>query len=188
MKQLKICSTIFLLFLASELSAQIPAVAAGLAFSSGIDVNSLTTGNPAIYAKVYFKINKQLKIVPGLTAFSVQKKFYPADDATLKNYMFQADCDFHYSLYREDPLRLVGIAGINTTSVISKWDISQTQNVENKTGIGLGLNLGGAINMFVSNYFDAFISGKYIAGKYSQFVINVGIIYYAEGLRRKGGW
>jgi hypothetical protein len=42
--------------------------------------------------------------------------------------------------------------------------------------------------MFVNNSFDGFISGKYIAGNFGQFIINAGVVFYPEGLRRKGGW
>ena len=103
--------------------------------------------------------------------------------------MFQGDFDAHYSIYKDDPLRLIALVGLNATSIFSKWDIPQDPpNVINKSGFGLGINIGGGINMFVDNSFDAFISGKYIVGSFSQFVINVGLIYYPEGLRRRGGW
>ena len=178
---------IIFLIISSKASAQVPAIGGGLAFSSGIELNGLATGNPGFYGKGFFKLNKKLKIVPGIAAFLPRKKFDPNYQASLKNYMFQGDIDAHYSIYKDDPLRIIAFAGMNATSAILKWDITQT-GIKNINDIYLGLNLGAAIYMFVDNSFDAYISGKYIAGTMSQVIINVGVVYYPEGLRRKGGW
>jgi hypothetical protein len=188
MKYLKYFLIIVLFQFSSYAYTQIPALSGGLAFSSGAEYNSLPTGNPAIYTRAYFKLNKQLKIAPSITFFAPKKKFYPVESATHKNFMIHGDFDALYSIYKDDPLRIIGFAGLNATSIISRWDVTLNPNTTNNTSFGLGINLGGAINMFVDNSFDAFISGKYIAGTYSQFVINIGVIYYPEGLRRKGGW
>ena len=180
---------VFLIF-TEQISAQVPALGGGLTFSTGIDVNGLSTGNPGIYAKAYFKLGKQFKIVPSLSAFSPKKRAYPAYAATLRNYMFLGDLDAHYSVYHDKPIRVIIFSGINTTAVISKWELDQNigQNVKDENKISPGINLGGAIYMFVNNSFDAFIAGKYIAGNLNHAVINIGIIYYPEGLRRRGGW
>jgi len=190
MNYLKISFIGLLVNLSFSLTGQIPAIAGGLGFSSGVTMNRLSTGNPAIYGKGYFKINDKFKIVAGLSTFSTKKRSYPSEEATLRNYMFQGDLDIHYSIYKDHPLRFIGIAGLNTTYILSRWKLDEDlgQDVENKSGFNLGLNIGGGINMFVDNDFDAFVSGKFIVSKYNQFVINVGIIYYFEGLRRKGGW
>ena len=186
---LKICLLILFLQFCNKIYPQIPAVSAGLVFSSETEFNNLPTGNPGVYARVFIKLNKNLKLAPSLTAFAPKKKFFGGtDQATLKNYMFHGDFDMHYSLYKDYPLRIVGFGGINSTVLFSKWDIAETQYVSNKKGIGLGVNLGAAINMFIDNSWDAYVSGKIIAGTYNQIVINLGIVYYAEGLRRKGGW
>ena len=168
-----------------KIYSQVPSLSGGLAFSSGTFFESLTTGNPAVYARIFFKLNEKLKIAPSVTAFSPKKRSFPAESGTHKNLMFHGDVDACYSLFRDHPLRVVGFAGLNVTSIFSKWDV---QDISNKTGIGIGGNIGLELNMFVDNSFDGFISGKYIAGTYSQFVINIGVVYYPEGLRRKGGW
>jgi len=190
MKYFKLFIIIVILIISSKISAQSLSYSGGIAFSTGLDLNGLDTGNPAIFARCLFKLSKQMKLVPSITAYSPRKKYYPADAATLKNYMFQGDVDLHYNIYRDDPLRIVAFTGLNATSVISKWELDQNlgQDVKDLNEIRPGLNLGGAIYMFVNNSFDAYISGKYIAGNLSQFVINAGVIFYPEGLRRKGGW
>lgn len=181
---------LFTLCLPINLSGQIPAVSGGLVFSSGLFMNNLGTGNPAIYGKVYFKINEKLKIVPGLSAFSPKKRAYPAESTTLKNYMFHGDCDINYSFYKEHPLRFVAVAGVNGTYIKSvyKPEDNPQRGYENTSELNPGINLGAGIIMFVDNNFDAYISGKYVAGKFDQFIINIGVIFYMEGLRRKGGW
>ena len=187
MNYIKIPLVFLALIITVKISAQVPALGGGLAFSSGIDVNGLSTGNPGIYGKAYLKFGKQMKIVPSISAFRPGKRTDLGLGTTLKNYMFMGDLDLHYSVFYNKPLRVILFTGINTTAVISKWD-NLVGVAENKNEISPGLNLGGAIYMFVNNSFDAYVSGKYIAQKSGQAVINLGIIFYPEGLRRRGGW
>lgn len=119
MNYFKILIFIIFLIISSKTSAQTPSFGGGLGFSSGLYLNGLTTGNPAVYLRGFFKLSKQLKLAPSITVFSPRKKFIPAEAASLKNYMFQGDADAHYSIYKDDPLRIIAFAGINVTSVIS---------------------------------------------------------------------
>lgn len=190
MNSLKIVITAWIILLVpfTSFSQKRPAISGGLAFSSGSYFNSLATGNPALYVKVFIKTSEKFKIAPSITVYSPKKRYFPVASATQKNYMFQADVDGIYSLYRDHPLRVIGILGVNVTSILSNWDIPDTDVIQSKTGFGPGANLGIGVNMFVNNSVDAYASGKLIAGKYTQLVFNIGVIYYVEGLRRKGGW
>jgi len=105
--------------------------------------------------------------------------------------MFLGDVDAVYGLYKDKSLRFMGFAGLNTTMIISKWKILEPNpgsDLENKSYIKPGLNLGGAFQLYVDDNFDAYISLKYIVSELDQFVINVGAIYYLGGKHRKGSW
>jgi hypothetical protein len=179
----------FILIISSELNAQFTAYSGGLLFSSGVDYNSGTTGNPGLFGKAYFKINNRFNVVPALAAYNKYKK---SDfSKVLKNYMFQGDIDGVYSLYKDKAMRLVGFGGFNVTTIISKWEILQEDpslELNNSSDIKPGFNIGLALQLYVNSSFDAYISTKYIFSSFNQLVINAGAIYYIGGKRRRGAW
>lgn len=191
MKILKINLLICLgLIISNSLFCQFTGVSGGLSFSSGIDFNTGTTGNPGIYGRAYYKMNKRLYLTSSLSVFNRYKRGTFSE--TLKTYMFQGDLDGTFSLYKDKSLRFVGIGGINATAITSKWDIIEetpnSKNLINKSEIKPGLNLGGAFQLYVNDDIDAYISAKYIVSSFDQLVINVGAIYYIGGQRRRGAW
>lgn len=176
-------------FFAFKLNAQIDGLSGGLAFSSGIDYNTGTTGNPGFFAKVYVELDKKLHVVPSIVFFNPYKRSDFSQE--LRTYMFHGDIDAVYGIYKDKSLRFMGFAGLNTTTIISKWKILESNpgvNLENKADFKPGLNLGGAFQLYVDDSFDAYISGKYVVSTFDQFVINVGVIYYLGGKHRKGSW
>ncbi|MCB8999989.1 MAG: hypothetical protein H6540_08000 [Bacteroidales bacterium] len=185
-------SLILLTFFLFSLSAkaQFTSFSGGLTFGSGVDYNTGTTGNPGIFGKAYLKINKRFYLVPALSAYNKYKR--PSFSETLKTYMFHADFDGYYALYKDKSLRFLGFAGINATYLSSKWDIlletPASVNFRNQSDIKPGVNLGGAFHLYVNDQFDAYLSAKYIISPFSQAVINVGAIYYLGGERRRGNW
>jgi hypothetical protein len=180
---------LFVFIVSLNLNAQLTAYSGGLIFSSGVDYNSGTTGNPGLFGKVYFKINNRFHVVPALAAYNKYKK---SDfSKVLKNYMFQGDIDGVYSLYKDKAMRFVGFGGLNLTAIISKWEILQEDpNLElnNSSDIKPGFNIGVGLQLYVNSSFDAYISTKYVFSSFNQLVINAGVIYYIGGKRRRGGW
>jgi hypothetical protein len=179
--------SLVLLMFTSDLFSQLNAYSGGLTFSSGIDYNTGTTGNPGLFAKMYFEVDKKLHIVPALSVYKAYKKSDLSQGVELRNFMFQADVDAVFSLYKDKSLRFMGFAGLNTTTIISKWN-KAVADLENKSDLKPGLNLGGAFQLYVDDNFDAYISAKYVVSSFSQLVINVGAIYYVGGKRRRGAW
>jgi len=186
--------TIFLLLSAALISApmdaQFSGLSGGLTFSSGIDYNTGTTGNPGIFGKAFYKINPRFHVVPAVSAYNRYKR--SSFREVLKTYMLHGDLDAVYGIYKDRSFRFVGVAGFNATAVFSKWDILQSGPdaiyLINRSDVKPGINLGGAFNLYVNNSFDAYFSAKYIISSFDQVVINVGAIYYISGKRRRGGW
>ena len=102
--------------------------------------------------------------------------------------MFQADLDFQYGLIKEGDLKLVAFGGLNTTAILSKYEmlVDVGQNFANDSGLKFGANIGACVEMYVDRYYDAFLSVKYIAGSWDQFVISIGVMYNIDGARGRG--
>lgn len=169
------------------LNAQFTKFAGGLGFSSGVSYNLNETANPAIWARAYYKLSKKAFVAP---TFSFYKSGINSNfEYELKNYMMQGDIDLNYGLFKEDDISLFAFTGLNATSVISRFRLKEDSGgdyPEDKSDIRLGLNVGAALEMRVDDYFDAFLSCKYIAGSWSQLVVSLGVIYNLEGKRRRG--
>jgi hypothetical protein len=167
-------------------SAQFERAGLGLSFSSGVEYNFHETGNPGVWANTYFKIANRFHLVPSLTVFNPYKK--TTVDESIKNYMFHGDLNAQYAIFKEGDLRVVGVAGLNATTVISRYEnFLGLEGLPNISDVKLGLNLGGTIEMQVDDYWDAVLTGKYIAGPWSQFVVSIGVVYVFEG-RMGRGW
>ena len=180
----KIITLPVLLFFFLTANAQLEKVAGGLLFSSGVDFNTTTTGNPGFFGKAYFGLAKRLDFAPSLAVFIAGEGGDQFSGTVRKNYMFQGDLDMQYGLMREDNLTFVGFTGLNGTGIISKVDKNST--LENSSIIIPGLNIGAAIEMKVDNAYEALISGKYIVSEYGQFVISIGVIYRFDQRSRRG--
>ena len=171
--------TFFLIFASLQVSAQLNRIGGGLAFSSGVDYNDNRTGNPGIWLKSYLEIFPKMNFVPSVTLFNRYKKSTFTDQ--IRNYMFHGDADLQYEVFRQDEISIIVLAGLNATGLISRYEMLVStggEGLDNKSDIGLGLNAGAGLAMVINDYYDAALTAKYIAGPYSQFVINLGVIYY----------
>jgi hypothetical protein len=184
------------IFYSTTIDAQLTGLSGGLAFSTGVDYNTGTTGNPGLFGKTYFKVNKRFHIVPSVTIFNKYER--PIFSVVLKTYMFHADVDGVFSLYKNKAISFLGYAGFNSTMIISKWDIivktAGSKYYVDKSDLKPGLNLGGALHLYVNDSFDAYIAAKYIlslndkAESFDEAIISVGTIYYLGGKRRKAAF
>jgi hypothetical protein len=174
------------LFILNPASAQFEAIGGGLSFSTGVDFNTIETGNPGILIKGYFKFAKKLYFIPSVSAYN---RYYRSTvTQSFTNYMFQGDLDFQYEFFKEGPLKLVGIAGANVTGIISDYEIFIGDGrYSDEKDLKPGLNLGAGVEMYIDKNFDSFLSGKYIVGPWNQFVIQLTVVYHFYE-RRRIGW
>lgn len=180
------CLSIVLFIFPSKAFSQPERFGGGLSFSSGVDYNFGETGNPGFHGKAYFKLFERTHLIPSIAGYIPRERgtgFGPK----IKTYMFQADIDLQYGLFRENELRVMGFAGANLTGLISSVEdplIGTT--VEDQSGLRPGLNIGATIEMMVNKNYDATLSGKYIAGSWDQFVVSLGVVYHFYGRQRRG--
>lgn len=177
---------IILMFLPVIGFSQFSRFGGGLSFSSGVDFNGGRTGNPGITIKGYYKGNDRLSIVPALTVFSPNNK--GNFSYKLTNYMFHIDLDGQYGIMKEDQIVLYGLAGINATTIVSRYksliDVGGVQ-LENDSSIRPGINLGAGLKLYVNKAFSGYLQTKYTAGGFNQLVISLGAIYHPEGNYRR---
>jgi hypothetical protein len=182
----KIFIPLFLL-LFSISQAQISRFSGGLGFSTGIDYNVTSTGNPAVFGKAYLELSRRFHIIPGLMVFNKGEDGSTFSDNIRKNYMFMVDVDAQYGILKEDQLTLVAFGGLNMTGIASRI-VGGNTTLENSSSFKPGVNLGAAIEMRINNSYDAVVSGKYILGDFAQGVFNIGIIYHLSRSRGGGRW
>jgi hypothetical protein len=174
------------LFIPVNSYSQLERFGGGLVFSSGVDYNFGETGNPGFQGLAYVKLFDRTHLVPRVTGFLPRERgtgFGPK----VKTLMFQADVDVQYGLFRENELRFMGFAGVNLTALVSSVeDPLLGTTVEDQSGFNPGLNLGATLEMKVNQNYDAILSGKYIFGNWSQFVVSLGVVYHIYGRQRRG--
>ncbi len=179
---------VIILFFPLLASAQFERIGGGLAFSSGVDYNYHRTGNPGIWIKPYIEVFPKTYFVPSLTLYNRFKKSTFTE--VIKNYMFHGDIDIQYQVFTQDEIKIVILGGLNATGLISRYELlvdTGAKGLDNMSDLGLGANIGAGLEMIINNYFDAVLTTKYIAGAYSQFVINLGVVYYINPKAHRGG-
>jgi len=177
----------FLLLGTSYASGQIHRVGAGFAFASGTEFNYGETGNPGLFVRTWLAVNKAstLYVVPSLTAYNRYKR--STGYSILTNYMFQGDLDFQYTFYKEGTVKAMAFGGGNVTYLLSYYEplvITGNETISDADDMALGANLGAGLELRMAPKWDFNITGKYIFGKYSQFIISVQGVYYFKSRRQ----
>ncbi len=175
-----------LLFSAKHASGQVHRVGAGLGFATGTDFNYGETGNPGLFLRTWLAVNKPstLHVVPSITAFNRYKR--STGYSILTNYMFHGDLDFQYTFFKEGTVKAMAFGGGNVTYLISKYEplvVTGNETITDANDVAIGANLGAGLELRMAPKFDFNISGKYIFGKYSQFIISVQGVYYFKSRR-----
>lgn len=172
-------------FIMYPVRGQFDAISGGLSFSTGVDFNTIETGNPGGLVRGYFKLGKKLYFTPSVSAFNRYHRSTVTQSFT--NYMFHGDIDFQYEFLQEGPLKVIGLAGGNLTAIISNYEVFIGDGrYSDEKDMKPGLNLGAGVEMYIDKNFDSFLSGKYIVGPWDQFVIQLTVIYHFYERRRRG--
>jgi len=177
----------FLLLGISPVSSQIHRVGAGFAFASGADFNYGETGNPGVFVRTWLAVNKAstLYVVPSVTAYNRYKR--STGYSILTNYMFHGDLDFQYTFYREGTVKAMAFGGGNLTYLLSYYEplvVTGNETISDADEMAFGANLGAGLELRMAPKWDFNITGKYVFGKYSQFIISVQGVYYFKSRRQ----
>ena len=120
MKKFIVIPVLFLFLFSAN--AQIKSVAGGLLFSSGVDFNTTSTGNPGFFGKANIGLIKRVQFAPSISVFMAGEGGDQFSGTARKNYMFQGDLDLTYGIMRDNNLTLVGFSGLNMSGILSKVD------------------------------------------------------------------
>ena len=127
-------------------------------------------------------------VIPSVTLFNRYKKSTFTEQ--IRNYMFHGDVDLQYEVFKQEEIKIVVMAGLNATGLISRYEMlvdTGDEGLDNISDLGLGANIGAGLEMIINNYYDAVLTTKYIAGSYNQFVINLGVLYYINPKNHRKG-
>ncbi len=155
------------LLAAASLNAQPERIGAGLTFATKKRLeNGGLTGNPGINIRTWIPLDKRLifHLVPSVTVFNPLEN--NATDYISNTYMFFADVDFQARLLHDKTLKLVALAGVNYTKIISNNEMlmSLPEPPEDQNISGFGPSLGSALEMRMSAQWDFIVSARYLFG------------------------
>jgi hypothetical protein len=186
------------IFVYPAINAQPGKLGGGLLFSSGYhfnDVNSIVnkSGNFALTIKHVHKISLPIELSPSFVFYypHVQNNIY--EKVTVSTMMLDIDGHFIFnSLARAE---FYGLAGPNLLLTWKKDKYAAAAanpTAGNPTGteavtyrekdLALGLNLGAGSYIKLTDRFDLYVEAKYILSKYSQFMLNAGILINIDWL------
>ena len=177
--------SLVLIFSISIVSAQFTKIGGGPGFTSGYyfhdakyDYNK--SGNIFVSAKGIYEISLPLHISPSVTFF-IPHVYKFMDEKTTVNTMM-VDINGHYVFNSLDQFEFYGLAGLD---VMLAWKKAKyTSNTFKESDNALGLNLGLGTYMKITEQFDLYAEAKYLLSKYSQFMLNAGILINIDWLSK----
>lgn len=154
------------LLLSNPVFAQPERIGAGLSFATKKRFNGGDTGNPGLNVRTWIPVDKRknIHVMPSVTAFNPLKT-RPNPAWIVTTYMFHADLDVQYKFFQEKTLKVVGLAGLNYTHIISKNEllisVPPSSAPVDSTIFGIGPTIGAGLEMRMSPFVDFILSGRY---------------------------
>jgi opacity protein-like surface antigen len=170
--------------------AQFIKVGGGLTYGTGFHFNNEKTGlegdlqkSPfaGIFLTGIYKLNLPFQIAPSFTFFlpRTNKTTQPySNDTRVSSLMF--DLNGHYMFNSMARFEFYGLAGFDITFAKSKLVGTSFSGSDN----ALGLNLGAGTYIKITDQIDLFAEGKFILSKYSQFMLNAGILLNIDWMKK----
>ena len=175
-------------------SAQFTKFGGGLGFSTGylfheMDYDYNKSGNFNIFTKGIYELSLPFHISPSITFFvpHVYKDAPFAGEeykATVSTLMI--DINGHYVFNSLDKMEFYGLAGLDILLAWKRevYNMSGTKTKYKESDNALGLNLGLGSYIKLTEQMDLSVEAKYIISKYSQFMVNAGILLNLQWLSK----
>jgi len=149
---------------AATVTAQPERIGAGLTFATKKRFNGGDTGNPGLNIRTWIPLDKKMifHVMPSVTVFNLLDVNHTTHLTT--TYMFHGDLDLQARLLHEQTLKLVAIAGMNYTHIISRNDIyitTMTDPPVDSVYYGFGPSVGAALEMRMAPQWDFIVTAKY---------------------------
>jgi len=171
-------------------NAQLTKVGGGLTYGTGFHFNNETIGqqadlhkgpNPGIFITGIYELNLPFHFAPSFTYFfpRTNEIALPSFGKTrVSEMMF--DLNGHYVFNSLDKFEFYGLAGLNVTLAKLKWLGTSSSGSDN----ALGLNIGAGTYMKMTEKLDLYGEVKYIVSKYDQLMINVGVLFNMDWMKK----
>ena len=190
MKRLPVTLLAFFMTLA-VVNAQFTKLGGGLGFTTGyyfhdqeFDYNK--SGNLNIFLKGIYELSLPVHLSPSITYMPhIYKDPTGESKTTINTLMF--DINGHYVFNSLDRFEFYGLAGIDILLAFKKdvFSITGADEVVNKEkDNGFGLNLGAGSYIMLTDQIDLSVEAKYLLSKYSQFMINAGVLINLQWLNK----
>jgi len=170
----------------SYLNAQFTKAGGGTGFTTGylfheMDYDYNKSGNIFASLKGIYEITVPIHVSPSFTMFipHIYKQF--DSRITVNTMMF--DINGHYVFNSLDKMEFYALAGIDVLFAFKRTKyIGTTSEVFKEDDNSFGLNIGAGTYFKLTEQFDIYGEAKYLLSKYSQFMLNVGVLVNIDWL------
>jgi opacity protein-like surface antigen len=194
MKRLSV--TLFAFITAFMVSnAQFTKFGGGLGFTSGYHFHDVQedynkSGNINLFLKGIYEINLPVHISPSITFFipHVYKDPNLTGGEEYKSVVntLMIDINGHYVFNSLDKIEFYGLAGIDILLAWKKdvYDMLDLKETFKESDNAFGLNLGVGSYIKLTEQMDLSVEAKYLVSKYSQFMVNAGVLLNLQWLSK----
>ncbi len=179
-----ICFYSFIFLISSKQSfAQSTRLGGGMSFGTGFEYHHVHTGNPGIRIIGIHNFTESFKISASFTFFLPDKEdFY---DGTRSSTLWMVDVEGQYFLYSRDKFLFYALGGLSTTGLISNYKGESPDIYPDYSDQAIGFNLGAGANLPFNETVIFFGEMKYVAGKYNQLIVSIGVLMNMDWFGKK---
>jgi len=175
--------------------AQFTRAGGGLVMTTGFQFNnqeedSYHYGPAGLFIKGVYEISQTLHISPSLAYIlpniTRESEIHEQEIKTsVSGIMF--DLNGHYIINSFVPLEFYGLAGLNINYAMFKRvsTSDQTSDTFKQSDNAIGLNIGAGTYVRLGDNLDICLEMKYIISKYTQIVLDAGILFYIDFERNR---
>jgi hypothetical protein len=179
-------SLLILILTSSYLNAQFTKVGGGAGFTTGylfheMDYDYNRSGHIFASLKGIYEITVPIHVSPSITMFvpHVYKEVGMDQKTTVNTLMF--DVNGHYVFNSLDKMEFYALAGLDIMLAFKREKYLGSEPFKEKDN-AFGLNVGAGTYYKLTEQFDIYGEAKYLLSKYSQFMINVGVLVNIDWL------
>jgi len=158
----------------------------GAGFTSGYPFHEMErdynkSGHFFAYLKSIYEIKIPIHISPSITFFVPHVYKELQEKVTVNTLM--VDINGHYVFNSLDKYEFYALAGLN---ILHAWKRTKYQGTDpyKERDNALGLNLGAGTYIKLTEQFDLNVEAKYVLSKYSQFMLNAGVLINIDWLKK----
>lgn len=193
-KQLLLILVLFIYV--STANAQFTKIGGGLGFTTGYPFHEMEwdynkSGNFNIFAKGIYELNLPVHLSPSVTYFipHVWKQEDLSSESRVTVSTLMLDLNAHYVFNSLDRIEFYALAGVD---ILLAWkrDVYKVlgsvpfEEVIKEKDNAIGLNLGVGTYFKLTEQIDLNVEAKYLLSKYSQFMLNAGVLINLQWLTK----